>query len=453
MKGARQLHSSGDTWCGTEKSGTIRSIDSTARNGDTVSRRRYQRGSVYPNKNKTLWLGMYAEYFLDEHGIERRERKLVTLSPMKIIDADDERRVTKREAQKLLQPYVDRVNAALSAPIRERKSATFEAFAAIWERDYLSQCKPSTQSGARSCLKRLNAAFGKKDIRQIDAGDMQRTVAGMTTEGLNPKTIRNVWGVASLVWNAALAQKYVDALLPKPKLPRKPKKKPRFFTLSEVGKIIAASEGGQRAFYWLLAECGLRAGEVAGLKLTDIDGDKLTVNQSVWNGSEQAPKTENAVRTLALSPHLVTLLWEQLARQKAKGSEFLFSSSTGSPMDMNAFRRRKLKPLLTSLGISSDEGKAFHAFRHFSVSLLDTVRVPLKVIQERIGHALTGSFTLDVYGSVLDWSGHVDAANKAAAVIAEAVEKAKQEQKGNAEQTPFVSLTAINEKGSGASIS
>jgi hypothetical protein len=127
-----------------------------------VSRRRYQRGSVYPNKTKTLWLGMYAEYVLDEHGIERRERKLVTLSPMKIIDADGKRKVTKREAQKLLQPYVDRVNAALSASIRERKSATFEAFAAIWERDYLSQSKPSTQSGAKSCLKRLRQPSAKR---------------------------------------------------------------------------------------------------------------------------------------------------------------------------------------------------------------------------------------------------------------------------------------------------
>jgi integrase len=396
---------------------------------------------------------MYTEYVLDEHGIERRERKQVTLSTMKITDANGERKVTKWEAQKLLQPYVDRVNAALSAPIRERKSANLEAFAAIWERDYLSQSKPSTQSGAKSYLKRLNAAFGKKDIRQIDAGDMQRLVARMTAEGLNPKTIRNVWGVASLIWNAALAQKYVDVLLPKPKLPRKLKKKPRFFTLSEVGKIIAASAGEQRAFYWLLAECGLRAGEVAGLKLTDIDGDKLTVNQSVWNGSEQAPKTDNAVRTLSISPQLVTLLWEQVARQKAKGREFLFSSSTGSPLDMNAFRKRKLKPLFTSLGIAQDNGKAFHAFRHFNVSLLDTLRVPLKVIQERIGHALTGSFTLDVYGSVLDWSGNVDAANEAAAVIAEAVERAEQEVKQNAEQTPFVSLTAANENGLGAIIS
>lgn len=79
----------------------------------------------------------------------------------------------------------------------------------------------------------------------------------------------------------------------------------------------------------------MRAGEPAGLKLTGIDGEQLTVSQSVWHGKEQAPKTDNAVRTLALSPQLVTLLWEQIARQKAKGHEFLFSVLTGSPWDMN----------------------------------------------------------------------------------------------------------------------
>lgn len=67
-------------------------------------------------KTKALWLGMYAEEVLDEHGIERRKRNQVTLSLRKITDADGERKVTKREAQNLLQPYVEGVNAALSEP-------------------------------------------------------------------------------------------------------------------------------------------------------------------------------------------------------------------------------------------------------------------------------------------------------------------------------------------------
>jgi integrase len=411
-----------------------------------VQRRRYQRGSVRLNKSKTLWIGEYAEYVLDAHGLEKRIRHQIVLSPVKT----EEKTIGKREAQRLLQPYVDRVNVALAEPVRERKSATFEAFAEIWERDYLSLSKPSTQSGARSTLKRLKAAFGRKDMRAIDAGDIQRFIAAGMSEGLDPKTIRNHWGTVSLIWNAALAQRYVDALLPKPKLPRRPKKKARFYSLSEVARIIASSEAEHRVFYWLAAETGLRGGELAGLKLTDIDGERLTVNRSVWNGKEQSPKTNNAIRTLALSPQLVSLLWEQIVRQKARGSEYLFSSSTGTPLDMNVYRKRKMAVLLTSLKIPQ---AGFHAFRHFNVAILDALRVPLKTIQERLGHALTGSFTLDVYGGQPEWGRNLEAAQLLGAELERAVNEATEKLADEANAVLVDGLTPINEKGPGASIS
>lgn len=138
------------------KSGKINpTTGSTARNGDSVQRRRFQHGNVRLNKSKTGWLGEYAEYVLDTHGTEKRIRRQIVLSPVKV----DDKTIGKREAQRLLQPYVDRVNVALAVPARERKSATFEAFAEIWKRDYLSLSKPSTQAGAKSNLKRLIAAF------------------------------------------------------------------------------------------------------------------------------------------------------------------------------------------------------------------------------------------------------------------------------------------------------
>ena len=129
------------------------------------------------------------------------------------------------------------------------------------------------------------------------------------------------------------------------------------------------------------------------IRLTDIDGERLTVNQSVWLDKEQAPKTNNSLRSLALSSQLITLLWRQIARQRAKGHEYLFSSKNGTLRDMNVYRRRKMIALLKSLEITR---AGFHAFRHFNVGLLDALRVPLKTIQERIGQALMGSFTLDV---------------------------------------------------------
>ena len=67
-----------------ENSDTIIPIDSTARNGESVARRRFQKGSVFLNKTKTVWLGCIAEYVLDSHGVEKRKRKQVVLCPVKI---------------------------------------------------------------------------------------------------------------------------------------------------------------------------------------------------------------------------------------------------------------------------------------------------------------------------------------------------------------------------------
>ena len=266
--------------------------------------------------------------------------------------------------------------------------------------------------------------------------DIQRYIAAGVKGGLDPKTIRNHWGTLSLIWNAALVQKYVDAVLPKPKLPRRPRVKAKFFTLADVAKIIAASKQETLTFYWLVAETRLRGGELAGLKLTDIDGESLTVNQSVWGGKEQSPKTNSSIRTLALSPQLVTLLWQQIARQTTKKHGYLFSSKSGTPRDMNVYHSRKMAVLLKSLGIPQ---AGFHAFRHFNVALMDAQRVPLKTIQERIGHSLTGSFTVDVYGGKPEWEPNREAAR----LIAEEIEKAVKLVESNRKTAPVGGLSEV----------
>lgn len=78
-------------------------IDSTTRKGigTAVARRRFQRGTVYLNKTKTLWIGAYSQYSLDAHGVERRKRVRIVLSPSR---KDDGTPVRKNEAKSLLQP-------------------------------------------------------------------------------------------------------------------------------------------------------------------------------------------------------------------------------------------------------------------------------------------------------------------------------------------------------------
>jgi integrase len=131
----------------------------------------------------------------------------------------------------------------------------------------------------RGQAKRLKAFFGSKELRQIGADDVQRLVAKMEADEYEPKTTRNLWATLRLILDVALTQGFVDKLIPKPKLPRASKKKPRYFRLADVAEIIATSQSESRVFYWLAAETGLRAGELAALRLADVGPSSVAVNQ------------------------------------------------------------------------------------------------------------------------------------------------------------------------------
>jgi len=66
----------------------------------------------------------------------------------------------------------------------------------------------------------------------------------------------------------------------------------------------------------------------------------------------------------------------------------------------------------------------------------------LKTIQEWIGHALTGSFPLDVYGGKPDWEPNREAAR----LLAAEIEKAVSEVAAKAKAAVVGSLSAIEEK-------
>jgi hypothetical protein len=188
---------------------------------------------------------------------------------------------------------------------------------------------------------------------------------------------------------------------PKPKLPRRPKKRAKFFTLADVARIIVASEGEDRLFYWLVAETGLRSGELAGLRLTDIDGERLTVNRSVWLGKEQAPKTNNSIRSLALSPQLISLLWEQIARQRAKGHDFFVLLQQRKTQGHERVPPSEDDDVAQVSGDTAGGIPCLPSFqrgiaRRPSRSTEDDPRADRTC-------ALTGSFTLDVYGGQPEW--------------------------------------------------
>jgi integrase len=154
-----------------------------------------------------------------------------------------------------------------------------------------------------------------------------------------------------------------------------------------------------RTFYWVAAETGLRAGELCGLRIDDLDLERclLHVKQSAWRGSLQLPKTENAVRSFAISLELASHVRDFLTRWRPNNGRLIFATCNGTPWDANLLVKRKLQPLLRTLGIRRC---GLHAFRHANETMMDRLGVPLKVRQQRLGHS-DPRLTLGVYTHVV----------------------------------------------------
>ena len=101
----------------------------------------------------------------------------------------------------------------------------------------------------------------------------------------------------------------------------KPHKPVDTYTEAEVEKLLAAIADDRLSHAWELALSGLRRGEIAGLRWSDVDLDAKTLsiaNNRVDAGGkavENDPKTALSRRTLPLPDRLVSVLRAAKARQ------------------------------------------------------------------------------------------------------------------------------------------
>lgn len=351
-----------------------------------MARRRYQKGSVFlRGKKHQVWVGRWREDVIGKDGSVRRIRKNEVLGTRQEL-------ATQRLALRELERRLSHVNDLRYRPLKDE---TFAEFAAWWKKNVLPNYRPSTRSAVQSQLKNsLIPYFGSWPMRDIDYTSLQAFVNHSTK---SPKTRRNHVLTLQMMWQAAMEGHWVDH---KPfgrlRYPPKAPKDPQFYTAEEAKLIIGAASGQFKTLYWLAAETGLRSGELAGLRLRNLDlaNFRIHITHSVWGGRLQEPKTANAKRTIAISPALAEHLMSFLQAWKANEKEFLFSSPRGGPIHPTTIKRRNLTPLCKQLGIQS---KAMQGFRHGCATMMDHANVPEKVRQERLGHAPGSKVTMVHY--------------------------------------------------------
>ncbi len=120
---------------------------------------------------------------------------------------------------------------------------------------------------------------------------------------------------------------------------------------------------------------------------------------------EAEPKTASFRRTIplpevairALQEHRLKQVEERLHASAWKNQDLVFTNQYGGYLDQSILRR-EVKQLLNEADLPA---LRFHDLRHSAATILISMGVNSKVVQERLGHS-TISITLGVYGHVTE---------------------------------------------------
>ncbi|MCU1472372.1 site-specific integrase [Amnibacterium sp.] len=274
--------------------------------------------------------------------------------------------------------------------------------------------RPSTRDRVAGIIRRdLNPSLGAYPLGEISPSVVQRWIAELSGR-LGPASVRKCVHTLSGALDAAVADGRI-VLNPArgTKLPRVTKSGKRYLTHEQVDALAEAVDrigGGQQhgAFNGygdlvrVLAYCGLRWGEVSGLRVMDVDlrRRRLAVRHTVVevNGlqHESTPKDYEA-RSVPIPAALADRLVPLVADRPQEAPLFP-SARSRSWLRNRVFREGWLDRAAVEIG---QPGLTPHELRHTAASLAVSSGAHVKAVQRILGHA-SAAVTLDVYSDLFD---------------------------------------------------
>lgn len=173
------------------------------------------------------------------------------------------------------------------------------------------------------------------------------------------------------------------------------------WTGQQVAAVVEAHPVPYRAIPFVAAGCGLRQGEVFGLRVEDVDflGRRLHVRQQVKIVRSRiilAPPKGRKVREVPLPDVVAEALAERIRVYPPGGDGLIFTSREHKPINRNYFNSKVWKPALVKAGVEPTRANGMHALRHYYASILLDAGESVRALAEYLGHADPG-FTLRVY--------------------------------------------------------
>lgn len=232
-------------------------------------------------------------------------------------------------------------------------------------------------------------------LREIEPLDVRRWAVNLQRRGLSPRSQRIVFDTLGRILEQAIEDGYAD-INPCTKsvrtksLQKQSKKKNNYVTPEQLLRIADAVKPRFKAAVLVMGMCGLRFGEMAGLRYEDVHLDELHPRLSIVGALKEhhgqcyyegLTKTDNPRDVIVPKP-LVKVLRHHIATY-ADHEVQVFSGETGAYMRRH-WNRRHFKPACVKLGLSEELSP--HDLRHTCVAILLDANVPLHDVADWVGH-------------------------------------------------------------------
>jgi integrase len=190
--------------------------------------------------------------------------------------------------------------------------------------------------------------------------------------------------------------------LKKGQRPKASKRAKRVLDEQELDRLLDHARPLYRPLLATAAFTGLRQSELLGLFWREVDFDAGYIHvceQLGRDGRRVPPKTEQAVRDVALAPKLATMLRaHRLASARSGDDDFVFVNEAGQPFNHCNVQSRGFDYAAKAAGL--DEGKrrkaTFHDLRRTFGSMLIAKTRDIAHVARQMGHA-NPSITLSIY--------------------------------------------------------
>lgn len=302
--------------------------------------------------------------------------------------------LTRSQAEKKLRVLMEGESFAAAAD----KRLTIEVAGKRYLRHLadVMERKPSTVSDYGYMLNaHLVPFFGERKLDRLNADVVADYMGQKRRDGLSPKTVANhvrfLHGLFAFAVKRGWMATNVVAQVDRPPA-RGADPDIAFLEMSEVDAVIRSVPdqskfaGTDQTLILAAAMTGLRQGELIALRWQDVDfvAGRIRIRQNYVRGEWGTPKSKRSTRSVPLVDRLAVELEHHSQRSEFNCDyDLVFAHpELGGPLDASALRGRYKK--------ARDKARVrpvrFHGLRHTFGTRMAAAGVPMRTLQEWMGH-------------------------------------------------------------------